>query len=81
MSKLELLLKSSWSTSDIMNYLDVGRDKAIKLRDEGIRKGGSIPFKPFDVKIDSILEMFGKNRFQEISILTLITEIDNETNN
>ena len=78
---ISLLMKSSWSASDIKNYLTLtgkkcGREKAYQIRDEAIQSGGAIRFRPYEVKVNAVLDLFGKSRAEEIQLIKL-TESEN----
>lgn len=84
---LNLLIKSSWRAEDIQRYINLtgskcGRVKSFEIRDLAQLHGGRLPFKPYEVTVDSVLKLFGKNRQEEISMLTqIINAINREGGN
>ena len=73
---ISLLMKSSWRAKDIKQYLNLsgsscGKAKAYEIRNEALQSGGIIRFKPHEVQVDSVLNLFGKNRTDEIRLIKL----------
>lgn len=76
--KLALLLKVSWNQKDIQDYLGIGRDRAIRLRNKARKDGGPIPYKPYDCKTDTVLGYFGTSREHELKLIQTIKETPDE---
>lgn len=80
---VNLLMMPSWGNTDIQSYLELCQTpacihKVIKLRKQAEINGGAVPYKLSRVKVDYVLNLFGKNREQEISMLTQIINAINK---
>lgn len=84
---VDLLMMPSWGNSEIQNYLKLCQTpacihKVIQLRKQAETNGGAVPYKLNRVKVDYVLNLFGKNRQEEISMLTqIINAINREGGN
>jgi len=68
--RYELALKSAWSYKDIMEWCEVSKTTAIKIKDRAISKyGGAVEYGNHLAKTDSVLQMYGTTREREIELL------------
>lgn len=80
--KLELLSKSIWTYRDIMAYYGYSKPTAIKAKNTAIKAyNGKVSYGSQYVTIDSILELFGTNRLNEINKLKQMIKTDTKTIN
>ena len=73
-SRLQTLLKPSWSVSDISTYLGCSKSKALKIKKSVSEKYGycKLDFNKNQKRVkgdDVIKYLGGVNRFEEMSIL------------
>lgn len=69
--KIDLLLKPIWNKQDIMKYFNVGRPKAVKMRDEAIlRANALVPLSQYEVFSEKVIELFtGHSKAEEMKIV------------
>lgn len=74
---ITLLLKPSWGIGEIQRYAELADDyicqqHAAKIKNMAFDDGGAIKYRVGRVTVDSVLKQFGKNREEEIRILTIL---------
>lgn len=68
--KIEILSKPAWDYKDVMEYLNIKSPaSAYKIMESARANGGAIKFKSNMVTSNSVLELYGTNRKQELEIL------------
>jgi len=67
--KYELALKPAWSYQDIMEWCEVSKATAIKIKKRAIDNGGRVKYGDNLVKSDIVLEIYGTTREREIDLL------------
>lgn len=68
--KIELLSKPAWDYKDVMEYFDIkAPNSAYKIMNSARANGGAIKFKNNMVTSNSVLELYGTTRTQELEIL------------
>ena len=76
--KLELLTQSVWSIKDIVEYYGCSRAKAGRVKNKAMtEKNGTTPYGEKYVLVDSVLEIYGTSRKQEIDVLRRFNDNEN----
>ena len=73
MHRYELVLKPTWSYKDIMEWCDVSKATAIKIKKRAIECGGGVKYGDNLVKTDLVLTLYGTTREREIELLRMLT--------
>ena len=73
--RYELALKSAWSYKDIMEWCEVSKATAIKIKDRAIAcYDGAVEYGSHLAKTESVLQMFGTTREKEIELLKRLND-------
>lgn len=77
--RYELVLKSTWTYKDIMEWCEVSKATAIKIKDRAIKEAnGGVKFGSHMATVDSVLSLYGTTRDREVEILRRLLN-DQET--
>jgi len=76
---LELLNRPHWGNTEIQKYFELTKSNiciknAIRLRKAAEQKGGSVRFVTSRVTVDSILDILGKDRVEEIKLIYFLSQ-------
>lgn len=71
---LNLLLRPSWSAKEIQKYVNlsgspIGITKATEIKKQLEREGHQAPYRLSAVRVEAVMNYFGRNRDSEIKLL------------